>query len=33
MDSDLLKSIATYGSLVAVFVSVLNLTSQIRHHT
>jgi hypothetical protein len=33
MDSDLLKTIATYGSLVAVFVSVLNLTSQIRRHT
>jgi hypothetical protein len=33
MDSDLLKTIATYGSLVAVFVSVINLTSQIRRHT
>jgi hypothetical protein len=33
MDSDLLKTIATYGSLAAVFVSVLNLTSQIRRHT
>lgn len=33
MDSDLLKTVATYGSLVAVFVSVLNLTSQIRRHT
>ena len=33
MDPDLLKTIATYGSLVAVFVSVLNLTSQIRRHT
>ncbi len=33
MDSELLKTIATYGSLIAVFVSVLNLTSQIRRHT
>jgi hypothetical protein len=33
MDSDLLKTIATYGSLAAVLVSVLSLTSQIRLHT
>lgn len=33
MDPDLLTTITTYGSLIAVLVSVLSLASQIRRHT
>jgi hypothetical protein len=33
MDQELLKAVATYASVVAVVISLVNLTSQVRRHT